>query len=206
MSQSKEIKELPVMEAFYSVQGEGYHQGTPAYFIRLGGCDVGCHWCDVKESWDAGKHPLTSVDDIVSEAKQTPAKTIILTGGEPLMYDISYLCKQLHIAGFTINIETSGVYPYIGEIDWICFSPKKFKKPQESFFELADELKVVIFHPSDIDWAEALAKKMKKKTCKFYLQAEWEKAEEMNEKIISYIKDNPHWNISLQTHKYLNIR
>ncbi len=206
MIQNKEIRELPVMESFYSVQGEGYYQGTPAFFIRLGGCDVGCHWCDVKESWDAGKHEVLTVEQIVADAKQTPAKLIILTGGEPLMYDLTFLCQKLREAGFSINIETSGVYPYSGEIDWVCFSPKKFKEPQEAFFELADELKVVIFHPSDIAWAEQLAQKIKKPSCKLYLQAEWDRADVMNEKIISYIKNNPHWNISLQTHKYLNIR
>ena len=197
---------LPLMEEFYTIQGEGYYKGTAAYFVRIGGCDVGCHWCDVKESWNAGDHEILSVEKIISDAKNTPAKLIILTGGEPLMYDLGYLCKQLHLAGFQINIETSGAYPFSGEIDWVCFSPKKFKEPKEEFFSLADELKVVVFHSSDIQWAEQIASKITNKDCKLYLQPEWGKSEHVTDKIIDFVKDNPDWNISLQTHKYLNIR
>src|SRR4030081_2117136 len=151
---------LPVMEAFYTIQGEGFHQGKAAYFIRLGGCDVGCVWCDVKDSWDADKHPLRPVKDLVTEASLHPGRLAIITGGEPLMHDCTALTSQLHQAGFTTNIETSGSAPLSGEWDWICLSPKKFKPPLEEPVEKADELKVVIYHPSDFKWAESFADKV----------------------------------------------
>lgn len=192
------------MEAFYTLQGEGFHTGKAAYFIRLGGCDVGCHWCDVKESWDASSHPMLSVESIVQKAKQYYPAILVLTGGEPLMYDLSDLCKQLKRENLNIHLETSGVYPITGSFDWICFSPKKFKQPQQEIYNRAHELKVVIYHPNDFQWAEAHANLVNKE-CKLYLQPEWSKAEVNMPLIIDYIKSHPRWQISLQTHKFMNI-
>ena len=199
-----DTKPLPVMEAFYTLQGEGFHTGKAAYFIRLGGCDVGCHWCDVKESWDASSHPMLSVESIVQKAKQYYPAILVLTGGEPLMYDLSDLCKQLKRENLNIHLETSGVYPITGSFDWICFSPKKFKQPQPEIYNRAHELKVVIYHPNDFQWAEAHANLVNNE-CKLYLQPEWSKAEVNMPLIIDYIKSNPRWQISLQTHKFMNI-
>ena len=196
--------ELPIMEAFETIQGEGFHSGKAAYFIRLGGCDVGCHWCDVKESWTAENHPLISHERIIQEAKNTSTKLIVVTGGEPLIYNLSAFTSKLKAADFTINIETSGVYPITGEWDWICFSPKKNKKPQPEFYQKSHELKVVIFHKSDLQWAEIHADKMNPKA-QLFLQPEWSKEKQMLPLIIEYIKQNPKWRISLQTHKYMNI-
>lgn len=195
---------LPLMEAFYTLQGEGFHQGKAAYFIRLGGCDVGCHWCDVKESWDAKQHPAISIAEIVSQAEQYPARLAVITGGEPCMYDLEELCEALHKAGFQVNIETSGAYPLKGDIDWICFSPKKFKPALESFYQEAHELKVVVYHLSDLQWAESHAARMHPKAL-LYLQPEWSRAESITPAIIDYVKAHPQWRISLQTHKYLQI-
>ncbi len=196
--------ELPVMEMFYSIQGEGNYSGRPAVFIRLGGCDVGCHWCDVKESWEAENHPSTKITDIVSYVRTQAAKFVVITGGEPAMYDLTELTNELKEEGAFIAIETSGVYPLIGHFDWICFSPKKFKPPTESIYEKAHELKVIIFHSSDLDWAEEHAKKVNN-NCKLYLQPEWGKRDKNTPLIIEYIKGNQHWNISLQTHKYIGV-
>lgn len=201
---STKIEKLPLMEAFYTIQGEGFHQGRAAYFIRLGGCDVGCVWCDVKESWDATAHPKVSITEIAQEASQFPARLAIITGGEPAMYDLTELCEALHEADFEINIETSGVYPLIGNLDWICFSPKKFKKPDESIYAVAHELKAIIYHKSDFEFAEQHAQKLNK-DCMLYLQPEWSKADEMMPLIITYIQRNPQWRISLQTHKWMQI-
>lgn len=195
---------LPLMEEFYTIQGEGYHTGKAAYFIRLGGCDIGCHWCDVKESWDANLHPLTSAETIVSNAKKYPAKTVVITGGEPLIYNLDYLTQRLKEEGIQTFIETSGAYPLSGSWDWICLSPKKFKGPRKNVLEAAGELKVIIFNKSDFQWAEEHAQ-MVSPSCKLYLQPEWSKIDEVTALIIEYVKDNPKWNISLQTHKYLNI-
>jgi len=195
---------LPLMEDFYTIQGEGYHTGKAAYFIRLGGCDVGCHWCDVKESWDATLHPLTSVDEIVYKAKLHPAKTVVITGGEPLIYNLDLLTKCLKDEGIQTYIETSGAYPLSGNWDWICLSPKKFKGPRHEVSSAAGELKVIVFNKSDFQWAEEHAA-LVAPNCKLYLQPEWSKAVEVTPLIIDYVKDNPKWNISLQTHKYLNI-
>lgn len=192
------------MEAFYTLQGEGAFQGQAAYFIRLAGCDVGCVWCDVKESWDASLHPSIEIEKIVSEASQFPARLAVITGGEPLMYDLTSLCDALHQANFTINIETSGAYPLSGEIDWVCFSPKKFKAPLPEFYEKSQELKVVIYHKSDLAWAEEFAQKMHS-DCQLYLQPEWSKSETILPLIIDYVKENPKWKISLQTHKFMEI-
>lgn len=195
---------LPLMEEFYTIQGEGYHTGKAAYFIRLGGCDVGCHWCDVKESWDASIHPLTHADLIIEKALQYPSKTVVITGGEPLIYNMDYLTKGLQKHGIKTYIETSGAYPLSGVWDWICVSPKKFKAPQPSITPLAGELKVIVFNKSDFTWAEQYAESVSD-TCKLYLQPEWSKAAEMMPLIVDYVKNNPKWEISLQTHKYLNI-
>ena len=195
---------LPLMEEFYTIQGEGYNTGKAAYFIRLGGCDVGCHWCDVKESWDAELHALTAADVIVENAMQHPAKAVVITGGEPLIYNMDYLTTQLQQKGIKTFIETSGAYPLSGSWDWICLSPKKFKGPTISVAEKAHELKVIVFNKSDFEWAEQHAK-LVSPDCKLYLQPEWSKSKEMIPLIVEYVMNNPHWEISLQTHKYLNI-
>ncbi len=192
------------MEAFYTIQGEGFHQGKAAYFIRLGGCDVGCVWCDVKESWDASKHSQVEIDNIVAKAMEYPGRMAVVTGGEPLMHDCTNLTQALHDAGFITNIETSGAYPLSGEWDWICLSPKKFKPPLPRVLVEADELKVVIYNKSDFDWAEKYAG-LVSPGCKLYLQPEWEKSSQMTPAIIEYIKSNPRWEFSLQLHKYIHV-
>lgn len=195
---------LPLMEDFYTIQGEGFYQGHAAYFIRLGGCDVGCVWCDVKESWDASAHPLWHVDDICKRAKASGSEIVVITGGEPVMYDLSVLTQTLRRSGLKTHIETSGVYPLTGTWDWVCFSPKKFKSPHDSIFEHADELKIVIYNKSDFIWAEAFTSKVKS-TCHLFLQPEWSKEKEILPLIIDYIKRNPKWQVSLQIHKYMNV-
>jgi 7-carboxy-7-deazaguanine synthase len=196
--------QLPVMEHFYTIQGEGYHQGKAAYFIRLGGCDVGCVWCDVKDSWDADKHPLFNIQDLILNISKTPAQIVVITGGEPLMHNLDQLTKELHAAGLKTNIETSGAHPLSGEWDWICLSPKKFKAPLPGIIPQANELKIIIFNKSDFDWAEKYAA-LVSPTCKLYLQPEWDKATEMTPLIIEYIKSHPQWELSLQIHKYINV-
>lgn len=195
---------LPVMEHFYTLQGEGYHQGKAAYFIRLGGCDVGCVWCDVKDSWDAEKHPKFNVENLSSKVKETPAEVVVITGGEPLMHDLTELTATLQNAGLRTHIETSGAYPLSGSWDWICVSPKKFKAPLPAIMPLAHELKVVVFNKSDLDWAEKHAA-MVSPSCKLYLQPEWDKAAEITPLIVEYIKAHPQWELSLQVHKYINV-
>ena len=195
---------LPVMEHFYTLQGEGFYQGQAAYFIRLGGCDVGCVWCDVKESWNAESHPLLKVEDIVSIVKKTPAKIIVITGGEPLLHDLSELTIQIKNEGLRTHIETSGSSPLSGNWDWITLSPKKFKAPLPEILFLANELKVVVFNKSDFDWAEKYAAKVSM-LCKLYLQPEWSKASVITPLIIDYIKAHPDWQLSLQIHKYINV-
>jgi organic radical activating enzyme len=195
---------LPVMESFYTLQGEGYHQGKAAYFIRLGGCDVGCVWCDVKESWDANVHPVKSIDQIVEEAKNFPARLAVVTGGEPLLHNLTKLTNSLQTAGFLTNIETSGSSPLSGDWDWICLSPKKFKPPLPEILQKANELKVIVFNRSDLKWAEKYAA-LVSEDCKLYLQPEWEKALIVTPLIIDYIKSNPKWELSLQIHKYINV-
>ena len=192
------------MEMFYSLQGEGYHQGKAAYFIRLAGCDVGCVWCDVKESWDASKHPVLSIDEIVSSALAHPGRLAIITGGEPLLYNLDALTSALKNAGFEINIETSGSSPMSGNWDWVCLSPKKFKAPLSESIAAASELKVVIFNKHDFEWAETYAKQVPA-TCKLYLQPEWDKTNEITPLIIEYIKANPKWELSAQLHKYIQV-
>ncbi|WEK35815.1 MAG: 7-carboxy-7-deazaguanine synthase QueE [Candidatus Pseudobacter hemicellulosilyticus] len=192
------------MESFYTLQGEGYHQGKAAYFIRLGGCDVGCVWCDVKDSWDRHAHPLQSIEEIVKGAAAFPGRLAVVTGGEPLMHQLDPLTNALHAAGFQTNIETSGAHPLSGEWDWICLSPKKFKMPLPEIMPLANELKVVVFNKSDFDWAEKHAA-LVNPSCKLYLQPEWSKASQMTPLIVDYIKQNPRWEFSVQLHKYINV-
>jgi organic radical activating enzyme len=195
---------LPLMEDFYTIPGEGFHSGKAAYFIRLGGCDVGCHWCDVKESWNAEMHPLTETDQIIRNAEKYPGKAVVVTGGEPLIYNLDYLTLELQKRGIKTFIETSGAYPLSGTWDWICLSPKKFKAPRPDIAPLAGELKVIVFNKSDFNWAEEYADTVSK-DCKLYLQPEWSKSADMIPLIIDYVMQNPKWEISLQTHKYLNI-
>ena len=195
---------LPVMEDFYTIQGEGYHQGKPAYFIRLGGCDVGCHWCDVKESWPADAHPNFSLKQIVSRASEALCDVVVITGGEPLMHNLDLLCEALHLAGKQVHVETSGAHPLSGKFDWICFSPKKFKAPQQEYYDFAHELKVVVYHRSDLAWAEEHAKQVNE-DCLLYLQPEWSKEKTILPWMIDYVKQHPKWRISLQVHKYMDI-
>ena len=195
---------LPVMEHFYTIQGEGFHQGRAAYFIRLGGCDVGCVWCDVKDSWEADRHEKYTIGNLQQAIKTTPAQLVVITGGEPLMHNLNALTTALQKAGFETNIETSGTHPLSGSWDWICLSPKKFKAPLPEILPFANELKVVIFNKTDFAWAEEYAAKVAP-NCKFYLQPEWDKAAIVTPLIIDYIKANPKWELSLQLHKYINV-
>jgi organic radical activating enzyme len=192
------------MEAFYTLQGEGFHAGRAAYFIRLGGCDVGCVWCDVKESWNVEGHPILSIQEIINKVKLTSTDFVVLTGGEPAMYNLNQLVDSLKQFGIETAIETSGCYPLIGNIDWYCFSPKKFKAPTDEAYQKANELKVVIFHESDLAWAEEHASKVDR-NCMLYLQPEWSRQERILPQIINYVKSNPKWRISLQTHKFMQI-
>ena len=195
---------LPIMEKFFTIQGEGSHTGKAAYFIRIAGCDVGCVWCDVKESWERHEHQETPISELIEAAKASNCNFVVITGGEPAMYDLTNLVAGLKVEGIYCAIETSGCYPLKGAIDWYCFSPKKFKLPCEEAYNKADELKIIINHPSDFAWAEEHAKKVKE-DCSLYLQAEWSKSEKILPQIIDYIKSNPRWRISLQTHKYMQI-
>jgi 7-carboxy-7-deazaguanine synthase len=204
VSEKTTMNVLPIMEHFYTLQGEGFHQGRAAYFIRLGGCDVGCVWCDVKDSWDAGKHPLYKLDDLVTIVKNTASEIVVITGGEPLMHNLDRLTSELQQAGLKTHIETSGAHPPSGSWDWICLSPKKFKSPLPDILPEANELKVVIFNKSDFDWAEKYAA-LVSSSCKLYLQPEWDKASAMTPLIIDYILANPKWELSLQIHKYINV-
>ena len=192
------------MELFYSLQGEGYHQGKAAFFIRLAGCDVGCVWCDVKDSWDAIKHPVLSVEEIVAAAVAHPSRIAIVTGGEPLLHQLDPLTTALKAAGFQTHIETSGSSPMSGSWDWVCLSPKKFKAPLAESIRAADELKVVVFNKSDFDWANSFVNDVNT-DCKKYLQPEWEKSDAMTPFVIEYIKSNPSWELSAQLHKYIQV-
>jgi organic radical activating enzyme len=193
------------MEHFYTIQGEGFHQGRAAYFVRLGGCDVGCVWCDVKDSWDKNAHPKFTTDQIINEIKKhTQNGLVVITGGEPLMHQLDELTAKLQSEGYETNIETSGAHPLSGHWNWICLSPKKFKAPLEEILPVADELKIVIFNKHDFEWAELYAAKVNK-NCKLYLQPEWDKAAIVTPIIIEYIKSNPQWELSLQIHKYINV-
>lgn len=195
---------LPVMEHFYTLQGEGAYQGRAAYFIRLGGCDVGCVWCDVKESWDAGRHPLYDIAHLLTIVTATAAPIAVITGGEPLLHNLTSLTEKLQQAGLRTHIETSGSSPLSGTWDWITVSPKKFKAPLPEVLSKASELKIVVFNKSDFDWAEKHAA-LVPTSCKLYLQPEWDRAEIVTPLIIDYIKANPRWQLSLQIHKYINV-
>jgi 7-carboxy-7-deazaguanine synthase len=192
------------MESFYTVQGEGYMSGLSAYFIRLGGCDVGCVWCDVKESWNAAAHKHRSVEELITEVKNAGASRVVITGGEPAMYDLSSLTGSLHANGLECFLETSGAYPITGDWDWICVSPKKFKSPLKESLEKANELKVIVFNKSDFDWAESHAKSVKN-DCKLFLQPEYSVFNKVISSIVDYVKIYPRWRISLQTHKVMDI-
>ncbi len=194
----------PVMEDYYTIQGEGTNTGTSAYFIRLGGCDVGCPWCDVKESWPLNGFPRLSPEQMLKKVLASGARTVVITGGEPLLHDLSALCQTFRKKKIRMFLETSGAYSMSGEWDWICVSPKKFRPPLASNLRIADELKVIVFNSSDFTWAEQQAKKVKKQ-CRLYLQPEWGKAGRMLREVIAYVKQNHTWKISLQTHKYINI-
>jgi organic radical activating enzyme len=194
---------LPLMEEFYTIQGEGFHTGTAAYFIRIGGCDVGCHWCDVKESWNADLHPPTAIEQIVANA-QKYADTVVVTGGEPLTWDMSLLTASLKAAQLRVHIETSGSYPVTGNWDWFCLSPKKNRLPVPEAYQAADELKVIIHNKHDFIFAEEQAALVNPRAILF-LQPEWSKREQMTPLIVDYVMQHPNWRVSLQTHKYLNI-
>ena len=205
MINSIETTSLPVMEHFYTIQGEGFHQGRAAYFVRLGGCDVGCVWCDVKDSWNADAHPKFTVEQIIIEIKKhTQNGLVVITGGEPLMHQLDELTAKLQSEGFETNIETSGAHPLSGDWNWICLSPKKFKAPLDEILPVANELKIVIFNKHDFEWAELYAAKVNP-SCKLYLQPEWDKAAIVTPIIIEYIKSKPKWELSLQIHKYINV-
>ena len=195
---------LPLMEHFYTLQGEGFHTGRAAYFLRLGGCDVGCVWCDVKESWDANSHPKVDINTMLQYIQEAKAEMVVITGGEPLLHNLNELTELLQSNHIETNIETSGSSPLSGSLDWICLSPKKFKEPLLEVIEKANELKIVVFNKSDFEWAEKYAA-LVNPNCKLYLQPEWDKSSQMLPQIIEYVKQNPKWKISLQTHKFLQI-
>lgn len=197
-------EKLPLMEAFYTLQGEGFHSGTPAYFIRLAGCDVGCHWCDVKESWDANQHEIVSIESILSNAKKHESRFAVITGGEPVMYNLDSLCSKLRESDYYLALETSGAYPLSGVWNWICLSPKKRMAPKGEYYSKAHELKVVIYNQHDLKWAEEHAAKVNN-NCHLYLQPEWSKTDEITPLLVEYIKSNPKWKLSIQSHKYISI-
>ncbi|MEY2937703.1 MAG: putative organic radical activating enzyme [Bacteroidota bacterium] len=199
------MESLPVMEQFYTLQGEGVYSGCPAYFIRLAGCDVGCVWCDVKESWNASDHPKKEISVLVDEVMESGANRVIITGGEPLMHNLDTLTRLLRDKGIKTHIETSGTHPLSGEWDWITFSPKKFKKPTEEIFQVANELKVIVFHPSDIQWAVELSARVAE-GCQNLLQPEWERQDDVLPIIMAHLTQNPTWRLSLQTHKFIGVR
>lgn len=197
-------QKLPLMEDFYTIQGEGYHTGKAAYFLRIGGCDVGCYWCDVKESWNPKLHPATDVEEIVNRTLVNPSKTVVVTGGEPLMYNLDALCRKLHKCGQSVHLETSGSHPFTGKFDWICLSPKKKSPPLPEVFRVANELKVIVFDETDFEWAEENAAKVSN-DCYLCLQPEWSRSSVMMPFIVDYVQQHPRWNVSLQTHKYMHI-
>lgn len=197
-------KLLPVMEDFYTIQGEGFNSGKAAYFIRIGGCDVGCHWCDVKESWDASLHPLAKVDEVVKKVLESKSKSVVITGGEPLQYNLDYITDEFRKKNIETFIETSGAYPLSGKWDWICLSPKKTMKPLSEVYEKANELKVIVYNKNDFEWAQKEAAKVNEK-CLLFLQPEWSKREEIMPLIVEFVKEHQNWMVSLQSHKYMNI-
>ena len=196
--------EIPVMEQFYTIQGEGAHQGKAAYFIRLAGCDVGCHWCDVKESWDVSKTQIVKIDELLAPLSTHPNGICVITGGEPAIYDLGPLTDAIHKLGWQTHIETSGAYPLSGSIDWVCVSPKKFKAPLESCLQQADELKTIVYNATDFKWGESFVEHLPE-TCKLFLQPEWSKEKLVLPLIVDYVKEHPSWHISIQTHKYMGV-
>ncbi|UCG29053.1 MAG: 7-carboxy-7-deazaguanine synthase QueE [Bacteroidales bacterium] len=200
----EEGKKLPLVEEFYTIQGEGYQAGKAAYFIRIGGCDIGCSWCDTKFSWDPDLYPLVETDRIILNARETKAKSVVITGGEPLMYNLDYICRELKKHDIKTFLETSGAYPLSGKWDWICLSPKQNSPPLKGIFEIADELKVIIQTQDDFHWAEKNAANVGA-NCRLYLQPEWSKYERMLAGIINYVKEHPHWQVSIQAHKFMHI-
>ncbi len=197
---------LPLVEDFYTLQGEGAHAGRAAYFVRLGGCNAGCKWCDSKESWNPNAHPSVPFAEIVRRAAGHPAKTVVITGGEPLLHPLDGLCEGLHEAGLTVHLETSGSHPFSGSFDWVCLSPKRHRPPLDEAWARANEVKVVIETPEDLLWAEECAAKATKATkAQLYLQPEWSRREEITPLVVEYIKANPRWRLSLQSHKYISI-
>jgi 7-carboxy-7-deazaguanine synthase len=196
--------ELPLVEEFFSVQGEGYNTGKAAYFIRIGGCDVGCSWCDSRFAWDPGLHPMVQVDTIISNVLLSGADSVVVTGGEPLMWNLDYLCSRLKKNGIATFLETSGAYPLSGKWDWICLSPKRNSPPVDKICRAADELKVIILVNDDIDWAEKYRNLVRRK-CRLFLQPEWSRFESIIPVIVEYVKRNSEWQISLQSHKYMHI-
>ena len=197
-------KKIPLMESFLSIQGEGFFSGKSSYFLRIGGCDVGCHWCDVKESWDPSIHPLTKVDHIIDKIKQYSVKIVVVTGGEPLMYNLDYLCQSLKLLDIKIHLETSGAYMLSGNFDWICLSPKKTLKPLKNIYNISNELKIIVSNKNDLKWAQD-QKKQVGDECKLYLQPEWSKRDIVMPLMVDFVKQNPKWKISLQSHKYLKV-
>ena len=195
---------LPLVEAFYSIQGEGYHTGKAAYFIRIGGCDIGCHWCDSKITWDPRVHPLVAVEQIVMDVEKTPARSIVVTGGEPSLYLLDPLCRLLKEKGLTTYLETSGTGEFTGQWDWICLSPKRQSPPKDIFYARADELKVIIFEQDDLQWAEEAASQVNKRA-RLYLQPEWSRYKQLIQPITEYVKQHPQWQVSLQAHKFMRI-
>lgn len=199
-----EGRRLPLVEDFYTIQGEGYHAGKPAYFIRLGGCDVGCSWCDAKYTWNPALYPPTDVQEVIDRALSCPAQAIVITGGEPLLYPLKHLTETLRAHRLEIFLETSGSHPFSGCFDWICLSPKRKQPPLAEAFDRADELKVIIEKEEDFAWAEENARRVGR-NCRLYLQPEWSRSEEMMPRIVEYAKSHPAWSISIQTHKYMHI-
>ncbi len=195
---------LPLIEEFYTIQGEGHHAGRAAFFIRLGGCDIGCDYCDTKFSWMPDMHQLTPIDDIVEKVKLTGADTVVVTGGEPLSYNLNILCSIFKASDYQLHLETSGAYPLSGVWDWICVSPKINQKPQELLLARANELKVIIRDEKDFEWAELNREKVGNE-CLLFLQPEWSRYKKIIPVIIDYVKNNTHWQISLQVHKFMHI-
>ncbi len=195
---------LPLVEEFFSLQGEGYHTGRAAYFIRIGGCDVGCSWCDSRFSWNPRIHPMVNADEIIERVLKSGTNSVVVTGGEPLMWDLDYLCNGLKRSNIKTFLETSGAYKLSGKWDWICLSPKKNMPPVDEICGIADELKVIIQNSDDFDWAEKY-RKMVNVDCRLFLQPEWSRFKDITPEIVSYIKQYPYWRISLQAHKYMHI-
>ncbi|RLD70571.1 MAG: 7-carboxy-7-deazaguanine synthase QueE [Bacteroidetes bacterium] len=195
---------LPLVEQFYTLQGEGFHTGKAAYFIRIGGCDIGCRWCDSKISWSPGIHRLVSVDEILEKVLATPARSVVVTGGEPSLYNLNPLCNKLKAHNIETFIETSGAYKLTGTWDWICLSPKQNLHPDKSMYNRADELKIIVYEDDDIKWAEECAKRVPD-SCILYLQPEWSRFAVNIGKIVDYAKNNPQWMVSLQSHKFMKI-